>query len=92
MDAVLGRMGLSFQWWIQWTLVSAIGFAVLVGTIGFFLFIRKGNDWFGLYLAASFVLFGTLAGNPGTGLWLQTIPAWNHFSPRWGYLPGWHCS
>jgi hypothetical protein len=62
MNWVWGRMGLSFQWWVQFSLVIDIVFAILVCSIGIFLFIRKGGDWFGLYLSACFVLFGTLSG------------------------------
>jgi len=74
MDAILGRIGLSFQGWIQWDLISAIIFAIIMCGIGFFIFLRKNDDWFGLYIAAAFVLFGTFAGYPVTAL-AATHPA-----------------
>ena len=62
MDVVMGHIGQNFQDWTRLNLVIMIASAVVVCGIGFFLFIRKNGDWFGLYLAASFVLFGTLSG------------------------------
>ena len=74
MDAILSRIGLSFHGWIQWNLISAIIFAIIICGIGFFIFLRKNDDWFGLYIAAAFVLFGTFAGYPVTAL-AATHPA-----------------
>jgi len=68
MDAILGRVGLSFHGWIQWNLISSIIFAIFICGIGFFIFLRKNNDLFGLYIAAAFVFFGTFAGDPVTTL------------------------
>jgi len=66
MDLVLNKAGLSFNWWVQWNFLSSIIFAGLIAGIGIFLFIRKRNDWFILYLAISFTLFGTMSGySPG---------------------------
>jgi membrane associated rhomboid family serine protease len=75
MGTVFARIGLSFQWWIQWNLISAIVFATIICGIGFFIFLRKNDDWFSLYVAASFVLFGTFSGYPVSAL-AGTFPAW----------------
>jgi hypothetical protein len=63
MDAVFGRIGLSFQSWTRWRMISSILFALTIGGIGFFIFFRKRDDWFSLYIAATFVLFGTFTNN-----------------------------
>jgi len=63
MDAIFGRIGLSFQALIRWKLISSILFALTIGGIGLFVFFRKKDDWFSLYIAASFVLFGTFTNN-----------------------------
>ena len=68
MDAIFGRIGLSFHGWIQWRLISSIIFAIFICGIGFFIFLRKKDDWFSLYIAAAFVFFGTFAVDPVTAL------------------------
>jgi hypothetical protein len=75
MGTVFGRVGLSIQWWIQWNLVSAILFAIVICGIGFFIFIKIKDDWFALYIAVAFVLFGTFSGYP-VGTLAGTYPAW----------------
>jgi len=40
----------------------------------FLIFLRKNDDWFSLYVAASFVLFGTFTGFPVSAL-AGTFPA-----------------
>jgi cytochrome bd-type quinol oxidase subunit 2 len=74
MESIFGRIGLSFQWWVQWNLISAIVFAAFICGIGFFIFLQKNDDWFSLYVAASFVLFGTFTGYPVSAL-AGTFPA-----------------
>jgi hypothetical protein len=64
MDAILGRIGLSFHGWIQLNLLSTILLAIVLCGIGFFIFLRKKDDWFSLYIAVAFVLFGTFSGDP----------------------------
>jgi hypothetical protein len=75
MESIFGQIGLSFQWWIQWNLFSAIVFATFICGMGFFIFLRKNDDWFSLYVAASFVLFGTFTGYPASAL-AEPLPAW----------------
>jgi hypothetical protein len=67
-ETVFNRVGLSLLWWIQWNLISAILFAVVICGIGFFIFIRIKDDWFALYLSVAFVLFGTFSGYPISAL------------------------
>ncbi len=74
MDEVFGRFGLSFQWWVGWNLVSAIVFAILVCGLGFFLYLKKNEDWFSLYISVAFVLYGTFANLPESAL-VGTYPA-----------------
>jgi hypothetical protein len=66
MDSVMGQIGLSYQVWLQWSRLSSIAFAAFFSLVGIFLFLRKSNDWFGLYLAVTFVLYGTLSGSAST--------------------------
>jgi hypothetical protein len=68
LDAILGRIGLSTHGWIQLELISAIIIAVIFFGIGIFIYLRKKDDGFGLYIAAAFVLYGTFAGSPVTAL------------------------
>jgi hypothetical protein len=85
MELIFSRVGLSFDWWLQSNFISSILFAVLIGGIGIFLFFRKGHDWFGLYLAAAFVMFGTLSNNT-TGILSTFYPAWEPFLDPLGVL------
>jgi hypothetical protein len=68
MDQIFSRVGLSFNWWLQFNLISSILFAVVQCGVGLFIFYRKREDWFGIYIAMSFVLFGTQTGFPTTAL------------------------
>jgi hypothetical protein len=65
MDTILAAIGLTFHGWLQWKLFSSVSFAFLLCAVGLFLFVRKNNDWFVLYLSTSFVLFGTLSSGMG---------------------------
>jgi len=40
----------SFQWWIQWNLISAIVFATIIGGSVSLSSLRKNNDWFSCML------------------------------------------
>ena len=63
---ILGQFGLSFNAWLQFNLVTAIFLALVFWSVGLLIFYRKSSDWFGLYLGAVFVLFGTVSGSPST--------------------------
>jgi hypothetical protein len=63
MDIVLGQIGLSYQFWLQWSRFFPIIHVIFFSLVGIFLFLRKNDDWFGLYLAVTFVLYGTLHGS-----------------------------
>ena len=63
---ILGQFGLNFAGWLQYKLLSSILIASVFWGVGFLIFFRKGNDWFGLYIGALFVLFGTVSGDPAT--------------------------
>jgi hypothetical protein len=69
MDQIFNRVGLSFTWWIRYNLVGSVLFALLICSFGFFIFFRKQKDWYGVYIAASFVLFGTQTGYPTSALY-----------------------
>jgi hypothetical protein len=64
MEQIFNRGGLSFTWWIRYNLAGSVVFALLICSIGFFIFYRNQKDWYGVYVAASFVLFGTQSGYP----------------------------
>ncbi len=68
MNAIFGRIGLSFHWWIQFNLVMSIVFTLFICGIGFFIYFRKRDDCFSLYVATAFVLFGTFTGFPVSSL------------------------
>jgi hypothetical protein len=63
---ILSQFGLSLHAWLQYKLVTSILIALVFWSIGFLIFFRKGKDWFGLYISALFVLFGTISGDPTT--------------------------
>jgi hypothetical protein len=69
MEQIFNRVGLSFTWWIRYNLVGSVVFALLICSIGFFIFYRNQKDWYGVYVAASFVLFGTQSGYPTRALY-----------------------
>jgi hypothetical protein len=85
-DLILSRIGLSLAWWVEWNFVSSILFAVLMSGIGLFLYFRKSRDWFGLYLAVAFVMFGTLA-NGTTGVLSILYPRWEPVLNPMGVIP-----
>ncbi len=60
MDLFLGRFGISLQAWIATKLL--LGFLAAAGyyLVGWVIFLRRGRDGFGLYLAAGLALYGTL--------------------------------
>jgi hypothetical protein len=68
LDAILGRIRMTIHGWIQLDLILAIIIAIIFCGIGFFIFLRKNDDWFGLYIAAAFVLYGTFTGSPVVAL------------------------
>lgn len=61
LDSVLGRVGLSYNAWLIFQWVSAILVAGFFCAVGFFLYFRKADDWFGLYLAVMFTYYGTFS-------------------------------
>ena len=63
---ILGQYGLSIGNWLLFRLVLSIFIALVFWIVGFLIFFRKGNDWFGLYIGVIFVLFGTVSGDPST--------------------------
>jgi len=63
---ILGQYGLSIASWLLYRLVLSILIALVFWIVGFLIFFRKRNEWFGLYIGAIFVLFGTVSGNPST--------------------------
>jgi hypothetical protein len=69
MDQIFNRVGLSFTWWIRYNLVGSVLFALLICSIGFLIFYRNQKDWYGVYVAASLVLFGTQTGYPTSALY-----------------------
>ncbi len=60
MAGVLGRLGLSFNLWLQLYQLIAILSAVIFCSVGGLIFIRKRDDWFSLYVAVWMVMFGTI--------------------------------
>jgi hypothetical protein len=60
---ILGQFGLSITAWFQILMATSILSAAVFWSVGFLIFFRKGKDWFGLYLSAVYVLFGTVSGN-----------------------------
>jgi hypothetical protein len=64
MDVAFSRIGLSFLGWIQLNLISMVLLAILLCGIGFFIFFQKKEDWFSLYIAVTFVFFGTFSSDP----------------------------
>lgn len=60
MVVVLGRLGLSFNLWLQLDQLIAILSAVIFCSVGGLIFIRKRDDWFSLYVAVWMVMFGTI--------------------------------
>lgn len=63
---ILARFGFNIEGWLQYKLVTSILIASIFWGVGFLIFFRKGNDWFGLYIGALFVFFGTVGGDPLT--------------------------
>ena len=63
---ILGQFGLSFATWLQILLVTSTLSAIVFWSVGFLILLRKGKDWFGQYLGAVYVLFGTVSGNPAS--------------------------
>ena len=61
---ILSQYGLSIGNWLLYRLVLSIFIALVFWIVGFLIFFRKGNDWFGLYIGLIFVLFGTVSGDP----------------------------
>lgn len=68
MQYVLSRLGLSFHWWILYNLITTVLIALIFSGIGFFIYLRKKDDWFVVYLATAFVLYGTQSGYGTTAL------------------------
>ncbi len=78
LQAVLNQIGMTFNGWIFWNFVTEILFAIGVCGLGFFIFFRKKDDWFSLYISAAFVFFSTFAGYPASIL-AETYPRWKPF-------------
>lgn len=62
-EAVLDRIGLTYDGWILLEFASAVLFGIGMCVFGFFIYFKKQADWFSLYIAVEFVLFGTLSGS-----------------------------
>jgi hypothetical protein len=69
MEQIFNRVGLSFTWLIRYNLAGSVVFALLICSIGFIIFYRNQKDWYGVYVAAIFVLFGTQSGYPTRALY-----------------------
>jgi hypothetical protein len=69
MKQIFNRVGLSFTWLTRYNLAGSVVFALLICSIGFIIFYRNQKDWYGVYVAASFVLFGTQSGYPTRALY-----------------------
>lgn len=76
MGQIFSRFGLSFDWWIQYNLAMSILIAIMLCGIAFFIYFRKWDDWFAVYVAAVFVLYGTQSGYP-TIVLAETNPQLN---------------
>ena len=63
----LGRIKWSLSDWIQLNQAVAIIVALIFCGVGFLIIFRKGHDWFGLYIATIFALYGSLSGTAWTG-------------------------
>jgi hypothetical protein len=63
---ILARFGFNFDGWLLYKLATSILIASVFWGVGFLIFLRKGNDRFGLFIGALFVLFGTVSGDPIT--------------------------
>lgn len=60
MNDLLQRVGLSLQSWILMGLFLSLFSAFSYCLVGILIFVRRGRDWFGLYLAVVLVGFGTI--------------------------------
>jgi hypothetical protein len=63
---IIGRLGLSLEAWLQYRLVTSIIIALVFWSVGFLIYFRNGKNWFGQYIGAIFVLFGTASGDPSS--------------------------
>ena len=59
---ILDRFGFSMEGWLQLRLASSLLTAVVFAVVGILIFVKKSADPFGLYVAAVFILFGTVGG------------------------------
>lgn len=59
-ERLFNRIDLSFQSWINIQLASGLITAACYCVVGMFIFARKKNDWFGLYVSIVLVLYGTI--------------------------------
>ncbi len=85
---ILAQFGLNYDGWLQYKLVSSILIALVFWGVGFLIFFRKGNDWFGMYIGSLFVLFGTFSGDPATAF-SGMHPELNWFLTPLGVLAWW---
>jgi hypothetical protein len=74
MDFVLSRLGLSFSGWITYNLVSSMLIVAILGGIGLLILVKRSHDWFSLYVATAFILYGTFHGYTA-GIIGETFPA-----------------
>ncbi len=68
MEQILSRTGLSYNWWIQYNLLASIFTAAAFCMVGGFIFLRRAGGGFGLLVAVTLVLFGTVPGYPVVAL------------------------
>lgn len=87
-NQILGQFGLSMNAWLQFNLLTSIILALVYWSVGLLIFFRKSFDWFGLYLGAVFVLFGTLSGSPVTAF-AGMHPGWYWILTPLGVLVWW---
>ena len=81
-ERLFNRIDLSFQTWINIQLALGLVTAACYCIVGMFIFARKKNDWFGLYVSIVLVLYGTITSSqvsilkdqyPWTGFFLQPL-------------------
>jgi hypothetical protein len=63
MDYILSGLGLSFNGWITFNLVSSILIVLIIGGISLLILLKRGQDRFSLYVATAFILFSTFSGH-----------------------------
>ncbi len=60
---VLGRFGISLETWLTVSLLLSVLATASYCLVGLIIYLRRGRDWFSLYLSLVLVLYGTLTSN-----------------------------